>query len=37
MFNSYLVLKKKNAFKSIFQKISCYTKVEVTEEDLCFV
>ena len=27
-------LKKRNTFKSIFQKISAYTKVKVTEEDL---
>ena len=34
MFYSCSVLKKENAFKSIFQKISGYTKVKVSEEDL---
>ena len=37
MFYSCKVLKKKNAFKSIFQKISGSIKVKVTEEDLYFV
>ena len=37
MFCSYSVLRKENAFKSIFQKISCYTKVKITEEDLFLV
>ena len=27
----------KNAFKSVFQKISVYTKVKVTEEDFYLV
>ena len=30
-------MKKKNDFKSNFQKISGYTKVKVTEEDLYFI
>ena len=34
MFYSCSVLKKKNAFKSIFEKISGYTDVKITEEDL---
>ena len=36
MFYSCSVLKK-NAFKSIFQKISGYTKVKVIEQDLYLV
>ena len=36
-FCSCSVQKKKNAFKSIFQKISSYTKVKVSEEDLFLV
>ena len=28
------LLKKKNAFKSIFQVKSCYTEIKVAEEDL---
>ena len=33
---STVVLKKKNTFKSIFQKISGYAEVKITEEDLDF-
>ena len=36
-FYSWLVQKKKNTFKSIFQKLSGYTEVKVTEEDLYLV
>ena len=36
-FNSCSVLKKKKAFKSIFQKISAYIKAKVTDEDLYLV
>ena len=32
-----LSTKEEKAFKSIFQKISVYTKVKVTEEDFYFV
>ena len=32
----FFVLKKKKAFKSIFQKISGYTRSKITEEDMYF-
>ena len=31
------ILKNKNPFKSIFQKITGYAKIKITEEDLYLV